>query len=102
VKAKELIGREVVGADARKVVGKVADKDLGVASVVMSSIVVEPGLTKKISIPPEDIDGNGGRVVLKVIGDKIRKASYDFRYMVRYCFQTIWSKSTFQTPQLCR
>jgi len=95
VEAKELIGREVVDADASKVVGKVADKDLGVASVVMSSIVVEPGLTKKISIPPGDIDGTGGRVVLKIIGDKIRKASCDFRCMVGYCCQTTWSKSTF-------
>ena len=73
MKAKELFGKEVIDADA-KVVGKIADVELDISKAAIRSILVKSGLTKKLSIPPEDIDKIGDKVVLRVAKDKIRKA----------------------------
>ena len=73
MKAKELLGKEVVDADA-KVVGKVVDIDLDIGKAVILDISVKTGLTKKISISPRDIDKIGDKVLLKVAKDKMKKA----------------------------
>jgi len=73
MKAKELFGKEVIDADA-KVVGKIADVELDISKAAIRSILVKSGLTKKLSILPEDIDKIGDKVVLRVAKDKIRKA----------------------------
>ena len=72
MKAKELFGKEVIDANA-EVVGKIADIELDVSRAAIRGILVKSGLTKKLSIPPEDIDKIGDRVVLRVAADKIRK-----------------------------
>jgi sporulation protein YlmC with PRC-barrel domain len=73
MKAKELLGKEVVDADA-KVVGKVVDIDLDMSKATILDISVKTGLTKKISISPRDIDKIGDKVLLKVAKDKMKKA----------------------------
>jgi sporulation protein YlmC with PRC-barrel domain len=73
MKAKELLGKEVVDADA-KVVGKVVDIDLDMSKATILDISVKTGLTKKISISPRDIDKIGDKVLLKVVKDKMKKA----------------------------
>jgi sporulation protein YlmC with PRC-barrel domain len=73
MKAKELLGKEVVDADA-KVVGKVVDIDLDISKATVLDISVKTGLTKKISISPRDIDKIGDKVLLKVVKDKMKKA----------------------------
>jgi sporulation protein YlmC with PRC-barrel domain len=73
MKAKELFGKEVIDVDA-KVVGKVTDADLDIRKAALLGIIVKCGLTKKVSIPPTDIDKIGDKVVLRVAKDKIQKA----------------------------
>ena len=72
MKAKELFGKEVIDANA-KVVGKIVDLELDIGKAAIRSILLKSGLTKKLSIPPEDIDKIGDKVVLRVAADKIRK-----------------------------
>jgi len=73
MKAKELFGKEVIDINA-KVVGKAVDIDLDIGKATVLGIVVKSGLTKKMSIPPGDIDKIGDKVVLKVAKEKIQKA----------------------------
>ena len=73
MKAKELFGKEVIDVDA-KVVGKIVDMELDVSKASIRSILVKSGLTKKLSILPQDIEKVGDKVVLKIAKDKIRKA----------------------------
>jgi sporulation protein YlmC with PRC-barrel domain len=73
MKAKELLGKEVVDADA-KVVGKVVDINLNISKAAILGILVKTGLTKKVSILPGDIDRIGDKVLLKISKDKIKKA----------------------------
>jgi len=73
MKAKELFGKEVIDVNA-KVVGKIVDMELNIGKATVLSIVVKSGLTKKMSIPPGDIDKIGDKIVLKVAKEKIRKA----------------------------
>jgi hypothetical protein len=47
---------------------------LNIGKATVLGIVVKSGLTKKMSIPPGDIDKIGDKVVLKVAKEKIRKA----------------------------
>jgi sporulation protein YlmC with PRC-barrel domain len=73
MKAKELLGKEVIDVNA-KVVGKVVDIDLDIGKATILGISVKTGLTKKISISPRDVDKIGDKVLLRVSKDKIRKA----------------------------
>jgi len=73
MKAKDLLGKEVIDVDA-KVVGKVADIDLDIGKAIILDISVKTGLTKKISISPRDVDKIGDKVLLKVAKDKMKKA----------------------------
>jgi sporulation protein YlmC with PRC-barrel domain len=73
MKAKELLGKEVIDVDA-KVVGKVVDMNLNISKAAILGILVKTGLTKKVSILPGDIDRIGDKVLLRVSKDKIRKA----------------------------
>jgi sporulation protein YlmC with PRC-barrel domain len=72
MRAKEVLGKEVIDADAR-VVGKIADIELDVVRASVVSITVKSGLIKRISIPLEDVDKIGDKVVLKVAKEKIWK-----------------------------
>ncbi|OGO59480.1 MAG: hypothetical protein A2025_01680 [Chloroflexi bacterium RBG_19FT_COMBO_47_15] len=73
MKAKELLGKEVIDVDA-KVVGKVVDIDLDIGKATILDISVKTGFTKKVSISPRDIDKIGDKVLLKVAKDKMKKA----------------------------
>ncbi len=73
MKAKDLFGKEVIDVDA-KVVGKIVDMEIDVSKAFIRSILVKSGLTKTLSILPQDIDKIGDKVVLKIAKDKIRKA----------------------------
>jgi sporulation protein YlmC with PRC-barrel domain len=73
MKAKELLGKEVIDVDA-KVVGKVVDIDLDIGKATILDISVKTGFTKKMSISPRDIDKIGDKVLLKVAKDKMKKA----------------------------
>jgi sporulation protein YlmC with PRC-barrel domain len=73
MKAKELLGKEVIDVDA-KVVGKVVDIDLDIGKAIILDISVKTGLTKKISISPRDIDKIGDKVLLKIAKEKMKKA----------------------------
>jgi sporulation protein YlmC with PRC-barrel domain len=73
MKAKELLGKEVIDVNA-KVVGKIVDIDMDVGKATILGISVKTGLTKKISISPRDVDKIGDKVLLRVSKDKIRKA----------------------------
>ena len=73
MKAKELFGKEVIDANA-KVMGKVVDIELDISKAAIRGILVRSSLTSKLSIPPEDIDKIGDKVVLRVAADKIKKA----------------------------
>jgi sporulation protein YlmC with PRC-barrel domain len=73
MKAKDVLGKEVIDVDA-KVVGKVVDIDLDIGKAMILDISVKTGLTKKISISPRDIDKIGDKVLLKVSKDKMKKA----------------------------
>jgi len=73
MKAKELFGKEVIDVSA-KVVGKVVDIDLDISKAKILGILVKTGLTKKVSIPPAEIDRIGDKVLLKVAKNKIQKA----------------------------
>lgn len=73
MKAKELLGKQVIDVHA-KVVGKVVDIDLDIGQAKIIAILVKTGLTRKVSIPPADIDRIGDKILLKVAKDKIQKA----------------------------
>jgi sporulation protein YlmC with PRC-barrel domain len=73
MKAKDLLGKEVIDVNAR-VVGKIANMDLDISKASVRSILVKAGFRKKLSILPGDIDKIGDKVILKVAKDKIRKA----------------------------
>jgi sporulation protein YlmC with PRC-barrel domain len=73
MKAKELLGKEVIDVNA-KVVGKVVDMNLNISKATILGILVKTGLTKRVSILPGDIDRIGDKVLLRVSKDKIRKA----------------------------
>jgi len=73
MKAKKLFGKEVIDVDA-KVVGKIVDIELDVSNASIPSILVKSGLTKKLSILPQDIGKIGDKVVLKIAKDKVLKA----------------------------
>ncbi len=73
MKIKELIGKEVIDAEA-KVLGIVKDVEVDVKKWIINSIIVKTGFVRKSVIRIDDIDKVGDKVVLKVTGDKVQKA----------------------------
>lgn len=73
MKAKDLFGKQVIDVDA-KVVGKIVDVDIDVSKASIISILVKSGLTKTLSILPQDVDKVGDKVVLKTAREKLQKA----------------------------
>jgi sporulation protein YlmC with PRC-barrel domain len=71
--AKELLGKEVLDANA-KVVGKVVDIRLDIDKAVVLNIVLKTGLVKKSYVVPRDIEKIGDKIVLRITGDELRKA----------------------------
>jgi len=73
MKAKELIGKEVIDVNA-KVVGKIADLDIDISRALICGILTRSGFKKELSIAPAEIDKIGDKVILKIAKDKVRKA----------------------------
>jgi sporulation protein YlmC with PRC-barrel domain len=65
MKAKELIGKEVLDAEARKV-GKVVDFDVDIPEAQINSIEVKAGLMKGFIINLDKIHLVGDKIILKV------------------------------------
>ena len=65
MKAKELLGKEVMDADARKI-GKVVNFDVDITKGVINDIEVKAGLTKGYIITLDKINIVGERITLGV------------------------------------
>jgi len=72
MRAKELIGKEVIDAGA-KIVGNVKDLKLDTKKWEVTGIIVKTGFITKLLIQTGDIDKVGDKIVLKVTTDKIQK-----------------------------
>ena len=73
MKSSELIGREVIDANAR-VIGSVKALDIDVKKWTVNGIIVKTGFIKKLLILTSDIDKVGDKVMLKVTIDKIQRS----------------------------
>jgi sporulation protein YlmC with PRC-barrel domain len=73
MKAKDLIGRQVIDADAR-VVGRIVDVDLDISSASINNLILKSSWTKRHKIPPQDIEKVGDKIILKITKDKVQKA----------------------------
>lgn len=74
MKSREIIGKEVIDAEA-KIIGPVQDLEIDIAKWTVAGIIVKKGFMKKITIAAGNIDKVGDKVVLKVVSDKIQKIS---------------------------
>ncbi len=72
MRAKELLGKEVIDAGA-KIVGNVKDLKLDTKKWEVTGIIVKTGFITKLLIQTGDIDKVGDKIVLKVTMDKIQK-----------------------------
>jgi sporulation protein YlmC with PRC-barrel domain len=73
MKAKDLIGKQVIDADVR-VVGRVVDVDLDVSSASIRNLIIKSSWTKRYQISPQEIEKVGDKIILKITKDKIQKA----------------------------
>ncbi len=73
MRSRELIGKEVIDANA-KIIGPVKDVELDLKKWTVTAVIVRAGFIKRLTILADDIDKIGDKVVLKVAVDKIRKA----------------------------
>jgi len=71
--AKELLGKEVLDANAN-VVGKVVDIHLDMDKATVLNIVLKTGLVKKSYVLPRDIEKIGDKIVLRITGEELQKA----------------------------
>ena len=74
MKSREIIGKEVIDAEA-KTIGSVQDLEIDLTKWTVSGIIVKRGFMRKITIAAGNIDKVGDKVVLKVALDKIQKIS---------------------------
>jgi sporulation protein YlmC with PRC-barrel domain len=74
MKSREIIGKEVIDAEAR-IIGPVQDIEIDLTKWTVSGLIVKKGFMKKITIAAGNIDKVGDKVVLKVVADKIQKIS---------------------------
>lgn len=73
MKCRELMGKEVLDAEA-KMIGYVRDIDIDLKKWSVIGIVVKTGFIKKVPILVSDIDKVGDKVILKTTISKIQKA----------------------------
>ena len=73
MKCRELMGKEVIDAEA-KMIGYVKDLDVDLKKWNVIGIVVKTGVIKKTFVLVSDIDKVGDKVILKVPFGKIQKA----------------------------
>ncbi|MGD0354938.1 MAG: PRC-barrel domain-containing protein [Dehalococcoidia bacterium] len=73
MRSRELIGKEVIDANA-KIIGPVKDVELDLKKWAVTAVIVKAGFIKRLTILTDDIDKIGDKVVLKIAVDKIKKA----------------------------
>jgi sporulation protein YlmC with PRC-barrel domain len=74
MKAREIIGKEVMDAEAR-MIGSVQGLEIDISKWTVTGIIVKRGFMRKVTIAAGNIDKVGDKVVLKVAFDKIQKSS---------------------------
>ena len=74
MKSREIIGKEVIDAEARRV-GTVQELEIDVIKWTVTGIIVKKGFLRKITLAAGTVDKVGDKVVLKVSTDKIQKIS---------------------------
>jgi len=74
MKAREIIGKEVIDAEAR-IIGSVQGLEIDISKWTVTGIIVKRGFMRKVTIAAGNIDKVGDKVVLKVVSDKIQKIS---------------------------
>jgi sporulation protein YlmC with PRC-barrel domain len=72
MKCRDLMGKEVIDAEA-KMIGYVKDLNIDLKKWTVTGIIVKKFI-KKTSVLVADIDKVGDKVILKVPVDKIQKA----------------------------
>ncbi|MGA2769157.1 MAG: PRC-barrel domain-containing protein [Candidatus Bathyarchaeia archaeon] len=73
MRSRELIGKEVIDANAR-IIGPVRDVEIDLKRWTVTAVIVRAGFIKKLTVLTGDIDKIGDKVMLKVAVDKIEKA----------------------------
>jgi len=74
MKSREIIGKEVLDAEAKSV-GSVQDLEIDLTKWTVSGLIVKRGFMRKVTISAGNIDKVGDKVVLKVAFEKIQKIS---------------------------
>jgi sporulation protein YlmC with PRC-barrel domain len=74
MKSREIIGKEVLDAEAKSI-GSVQDLEIDLTKWTVSGLIVKRGFMRKITISAGNIDKVGDKVVLKVAFEKIQKIS---------------------------
>ena len=74
MKSREIIGKEVIDAEAR-IIGPVQDIEIDLTKWTVSGLIVKRGFMRKVTISAGNIDKVGDKVVLKVAFEKIQKIS---------------------------
>jgi sporulation protein YlmC with PRC-barrel domain len=72
MKVRDLIGRQVIDADAR-VVGRIVDVDLDMNSASVRSLIMKSSWTKRYQVSPQEIEKIGDKIILKITKDKMQK-----------------------------
>jgi len=73
MRSRELIGKEVIDANA-KIIGPVRDVEIDLKKWAVTAVIVKAGFIKRLTILTDDIDKIGDKAVLKIAVDKIKKA----------------------------
>ena len=74
MKSREIIGKEVLDAEAKSI-GSVQDLEIDSTKWTVSGLIVKRGFMRKITVAAGNIDKVGDKVVLKVAFEKIQKIS---------------------------
>ena len=72
MKSREIIGKEVLDAEAKSI-GSVQDLEIDSTKWTVSGLIVKRGFMRKITVAAGNIDKVGDKVVLKVAFEKIQK-----------------------------
>jgi len=71
---KELLGREVLDANA-EMIGKVCDIEFDINQGVISNVVVKAGMIRKYDVKFDNIAKIGDKIVLRVSEEELKRKS---------------------------
>jgi len=72
MKSKELIGKEVIDAEARYM-GTIKDVEIDLKRWIVTGIIVKTGFLRTKVVATSDIDKIGDKVMLKIALDRAQK-----------------------------